>query len=213
MSGLFDVDGGLMGSLGKITDVIILSLLFIVFSIPIFTIGASMTALYYTSVKCIRRGRGYIFKSFWKAFKENFFNATLLWVLIMIIVGILGLNFRYSSLIVTGKAGFVLLCVYVMMSFVLLLAAIYVFPLLSRFNMKKKDVIVNSFLMGIKHLPFSILMVIIFGASALLLYLMPPFCIFIPAGGSVLFSLLMEKILKKYTPTSEDGTKDEWYLE
>ncbi|MEG1459148.1 MAG: YesL family protein [Acetivibrio sp.] len=213
MSGMFDVDGGLMGTLGKITDVIILSVLFLVFSIPIVTMGASFTALYYTAVKCIRRGRGYIFKSFWKSFRENFKNGTILWLIMLIIVSLLALNFRFCSQVIGGTTGLVFSCIYGMMAFTFLLFGIYIFPLLSRFNISKKKIISNGFLMAIKHLPYSFLMVIFVVVSIWATTLIPPLIIILPAGGALLLSLPMERILKKYTPASGDGKTDEWYLE
>ena len=52
--GIFNVDGGIMKALGKVTDIICLSLLFFVCSIPVFTMGTAGTALYYTVNKVIR---------------------------------------------------------------------------------------------------------------------------------------------------------------
>ena len=213
MGSFFDMDGGVMGTLGKITDVIILSILFLVFSLPIITIGASFTALYYTSVKCIRRERDYLFKSFLRSFKENFSEATILWLFILIASGILGLNLWFSGQITSGNLGFILSCIYGMMAFTVSVVAVYVFPLLSRFRMSKKKLIKTAFYMSIKHLPYSILLVVIFIASFMASYFVLPLIFVLPAAGTLLFSIPMERILKKYTPESEDASKDEWYLE
>ncbi|MFA9462848.1 MAG: YesL family protein [Velocimicrobium sp.] len=213
MGNFFNMDGGVMGTLSKITDVIILSLIFLVFSIPIITMGASFTALYYSAVKSVRRGRSYIFKSFWKSFKENFGSATVLWLIILLAGAILGLNLWFSGHVLTGKISFVLFCIYAMMAVTISLVIIYIFPLLSRFNMSKKKLISTAFFMAIKHLPYSVLMVFIFIASLVASYIVPLLIFVMPAAGALLLSMPMERILKKYMPESVDASKDEWYLE
>lgn len=213
MGRLFDIDGGVMGTLGKLTDIILLSLLFIVFSIPIVTMGASFTAMYYTSVKCIRRGRSYIFQSFWKSFKENFKESTIIWLILIVMSLILSLNLWYSTKLISGTTGFILSCVYGMMGVSIALCCVYIFPVLSRFSMGVKKLIQTSFLVALKHLPYSVLMVLIFGVCVLAIFILPPLVFVLPAAGSLIFSLPMERILKKYTPASEDNSKDEWYLE
>ena len=60
----------------KLTDILIIGFYFIVCSIPLFTIGASATALYYATNKCIYRGRGYT-TEFFHSFKENFKQSTV----------------------------------------------------------------------------------------------------------------------------------------
>ena len=75
--------------LDKITDTIFLSLVFLLFSIPIFTIGASMTALYYTVNKVQRHSRGYMWGEFTGDFRRNFKQATLTWLIFMAVGAIL----------------------------------------------------------------------------------------------------------------------------
>lgn len=213
MGNFFDIDGGVMGTLGKIADVIILSLLFLLFSLPVFTMGASFTALYYTSVKCIRRGRGYLFKSFWTSFRENFAEATSLWLLFLIAGGLLGLNVWFSTKAMEGSMSFILTCIYVMMGFTIFLIGIYLFPVLSRFHMSRRKLITTAFYMAVRHLPYSILLALIFSASVLGVYIIIPLIFILPAAGSILFSLPMERVLKKYIKSSGDESQDEWYLE
>ena len=55
MNRLFGMDSPLMGALMKIGDLLCLSVLWLVFSLPIFTIGASSAALYAAVYHCLRR--------------------------------------------------------------------------------------------------------------------------------------------------------------
>ena len=68
MGNFFSTDGPLFEGMAYIINIIYVSVLWILFSIPIITIGASSTALYYTVTKVIRHGRSYIFSEFWQKF-------------------------------------------------------------------------------------------------------------------------------------------------
>lgn len=212
MSNLFNLDSGVMGALSKLADVAIVSILWIVFSLPVVTIGASTTALYYTSVKVIRRGRNYVWRSFWQSFKDNFKDATIMWVFILVFSGLLGFNV-WLTMQMTGTFGAILRGVYLLMAVLLLIAGIYIFPVLSRFSMNKRSVIKMAFLLSIKHLPFTIIMAVIVVGMSVLSFLIPILVFISPAVTALLCSLLMERILKLYIQSSGDESTDEWYLE
>ena len=82
------IDNPIMRGMGRLADFIILNLLWVVCSIPIITIGASTTALYTVMLKLVKNEEGYIAKGFLKAFKENFKQATVIW-LILLVAGLL----------------------------------------------------------------------------------------------------------------------------
>jgi uncharacterized membrane protein YesL len=213
MSGILDPNSGVMGFMGKIFDVIFLSLIWLVLSLPIVTMGASTTALYYTTVKTIRRERGYTFKEFFNSFKMNFVISTIIWIILLLLGFMLYFNIRFAYA-TGGNLGFALLVAYSMMVLFIVGTAAYIFPVLSRFKMKFKDVIKTSAFMGMKHLPSTILFIIIIGLSVFALWYQPILSILLPTLSTLLYSLLMERILKKYTPkTGEEGEKDLWYLE
>ena len=78
------IDNGVTRFLGKVADFMFLNLLWIVCSIPIITIGASTTAMYSVMLKLVKNEEGYIVKGFLKAFKENFRQSTLMWLLYLV---------------------------------------------------------------------------------------------------------------------------------
>ncbi len=81
MNRLFGMDSRLMGALMKIGDLLCLSVLWLVCSLPIFTIGASSAALYAAVLHCLRRNEAGIWKHFRDAFRENFKRSTLAWLI------------------------------------------------------------------------------------------------------------------------------------
>ena len=64
-------------------ELIAAGLLWLCASLPVVTIGASTTALYYTVVKAVRRERGRLLSSFVSAFRSNFRESTLIWLLLL----------------------------------------------------------------------------------------------------------------------------------
>ena len=89
MGNFFSTDGPLFEGMAYIINIIYVSVLWILFSIPIITIGASSTALYYTVTKVIRHGRSYIFREFWQSFKSNLRQSTAVWLIYLVMMGIL----------------------------------------------------------------------------------------------------------------------------
>lgn len=76
---LFDMDGPLMAALNKLSDLVFANLLFLLFSLPVVTLGASLTALQ-TVVLGLAEGDEFVVrKRFWQAFRQNFGQSTLLW--------------------------------------------------------------------------------------------------------------------------------------
>lgn len=221
MERFFSQDNPIMVFLGKLFDVMLLSLIWFLFSIPLLTIGASTTALYYASVKSIRRDRGYIFREFWHCFKTNFIQATILWILGVIIVILMFTNIQLA-LSIGGVVGTVLTGVYAALSFILLGMSMYILPFLSRFTMKTFPLLKTCLFVMFRHLLSTIAIVVIFLGSIFVASVILPLLFIIPSAGAIGISLLMERILKKYTPEpdkeySENGELLEdripWYLE
>src|SRR3712207_6368420 len=87
-------DGGIHRFLEKIFDLMILNLLWILTSLPLFTIGAASSALYSVTLRMSKNEEGSAFKSYRKAFKENFRASTLLWTCFVLVIGWLVLMIR-----------------------------------------------------------------------------------------------------------------------
>lgn len=89
MKKLFSLDNPVLRFLDKMADLIILNLLFVVCSIPVITLGASATAMCYVTLKMRDEEEGSVFRSFFKAFRQNFVQATLIWIILAALAGFL----------------------------------------------------------------------------------------------------------------------------
>lgn len=161
---IFSMDSMLGRFLYWIADIFILNILWIIFSLPIFTIGASTTALYYSMMQRQRRDEGYIHKNFIKALKENFKQSTILW-LIMILVALvlfadlrIGLFFNINQNLLIGKI-FIVVSVILMIPYLFVL--LYIFPIQAKFENTIKDNLKNAILMAIGHLGYTLLLLMI----------------------------------------------------
>lgn len=219
MKAFFSEDNKILGFLSGLVDVMFVGFLWFMFSLPLITIGASTTATYYTVVKGIRRKRGYIWKNFWTSFKMNFLPATALWIASILLDGLLVFGIVYTHSYFEGLGAMTLTIICIIILVVLLLAQMYIFPVLSRFKMSVKEIARTSFLLGIKHLPVSILCIIIFAANIAAIYFSifdnPLAMLFMGSVFNWIYSFPMERILKKYVPAydEENHTCDQWYAE
>ena len=152
MGRLFNLDSPLMVFLSKVADLMILNIITLFLCIPIITAGDAMTALYYMTIKMVRGEDCYIVRGYFKSFKENFKQATIIWVLAVLVFLILNGDFSIirSGLLSFGRVMTVLL---------IIITVIYVFtiavcvPGAFPFENTVKNTIRNAFLMSILNLP------------------------------------------------------------
>ena len=220
MRSLFDTDGFLMRVLSKIADTVWLNILFLVCSIPIFTIGASITALYYVTFKTIKDEEGYITKDFFRSFKENFKQSTVVWLILLVLYAILGLELTTLLKMNTSMAD-VGMIIAMIPGLLILFVGLYVFPLLSRFENTTKVTIKNALLLSIANIPKTLFALIITIAipvvclSDMKLFPLIPICAFsvVAQLNSSLFYGIFEKLMPKNTEEpvvdNSEGEKQE----
>ena len=218
MGNFFNPNNAVFTFLGKIFDIIFLSVIFLIFCIPMVTIGPACTALYYAIVKVIRRERGYLFREFLKSFKLNFKQGAMIGVILTVIYIILTIDLiaTYSTL---GDSfiNSVLFGIYIIFSVVILGFSMYVFPVLSRFCLTLKQLVKTVLIMTIKHFPSTVVMIVASAVAVFGVLRIPLLMFIMPALLTFVNSLVMERILKMYTVqeknSEDDSKKDEWYLE
>lgn len=216
MNSIFNMDNGFFSAVGKLVDIVIVSLMWVLLLIPIVTIGPATSAMYYCMVKVIRRERGYLTREFISAFKSNFKVGALTSIILAFAYFILIFDLKWARE-VEGTKGFFLVSAFNSMLFLITCVAIYAFPILSRFRIKTKQLLKTSLFMAMKHLPSTILIAIIIAVFALATYLINILFLLTPGLCCLLVSFLFERIFKKYMPEkaedAEENGKDEWYLE
>lgn len=211
MGKIFDMDSPVMRFLNRVGDLLILNFIMIACCIPVITIGASFTAMHYVLLKMVRGEEGYLVRGFFKSFVANFKQATILWLLMLVVLFVYigdALIFRYSALAFPRA----LMIAVVAIAILLLMATIYIFPAQARFENSVKNTLKNAFLMAFANLPKTVLMLAIyalpliigyFSAYALIFVIM--FGITAPAYGA---AWLYSGIFKKFEPEEEEMISD-----
>lgn len=203
---LFDLDGPVYRIGTEIADVLILTFYWILCSLPVVTIGASTTAVFYVYGKKVRGEDAYVTKDFFKSFKENFKSSiplTLgigaLWASCFM-YGMIFITYRNSnSLFLTGLALFLVLETCIM--------TLYVFAILSRFHMKGFSVFLTGFVLAHKHLASSIIMV---GIAVLIQYMsmmFPMMLLITPVLTIALCSFFIQKNFTLHIKAAEEAEK------
>ncbi len=210
MNRIFNMDNGFFRALSKLVDCIWLNFLFVLTCIPVFTIGASMTALYYTMQKVIRNDRGYVSSEYWHALKTNFKQATLTW-LIVLAVGLLTF-FDIHFMKAMDKAGQPLGKAYVFFQVLLALEILwctYLFPYMSRFINGMKATMKNAALIAVLNLPWTLLILVLLVVAGLIMYLIPIGIFFAPVLFTWVLNRILERVFRKYMTEEDKAQEDE----
>ena len=220
MGSFFNVDSPFMNVMNKICDLVLISLVYIILCIPIITIGPATTALYYATVKVVRRERGYLFGEFFRSFKSNFKSGAFITLVLAVLYSIIYIDLSYvnNSNMGSDTFRFIMMGTFYAITIILALTSLYIFPVLSRFTVKGFQLMKTSFFMAIRHLPTTIGIAVVMAVALLVMYILLPISLlFVPAAACLAVSMLMERVFKKYMPepseTAEEDGADEWYLE
>lgn len=219
----FSYDGKPMEILNKLGEIILVNIVFLICCIPVVTIGPALTSFYYSMIKSVRRERGGPIREFFGSMKRTLGRGTLLTIGIIVWMGLLFLGRQMalagaenaavlaSETESTATFPVVLYGAAIVLSIGVL---IYLFPVLSRFEMKTLQLIKLSFVMSIRFFPIT---VIVAAGSAIigwaLFRRLPMACILVVPGlWCYAVTFLMEKALKHYMPAAKPG-EEQWYDE
>ena len=209
MNRIFGYDSPLVSALMKIGDCICASAMFLVFSLPIVTAGASAAALYATIYRCVRREQTGLWQMFWDAFRENFKRSTLAWLIELALLAVLTVDvFVLRSIKLSGGAMGNLYWLGLAVWLAALTWTVYVAGYSARFNGSVREVLKFGWMLMVLH-PIRAVGVLLMVLAALVLVLIAPFMVLAaPAavywGGSV----TLEKVFAQHL-RPEDREKKE----
>ena len=209
---IFSSDGWFSRFFGTLGDIIIVNILFILCSIPIVTMGASMSAMYFTLLKKQRTGEnGGVVKLFFKGFKDNFKQSTISWLLFLLISFIFTLDFNLF-----GKGGpqenKLMYYTSVVLMILTCFIAIYLFPVISAFKNTLKNLLLQSIYLAAKNFIFTIVIMVLYTLPAYVLLsstqvFMVGIFVFIVCGFGLIAYVSSFMFLKAFTPYLDEVTK------
>lgn len=220
MSKWFDIESPLIQGLNKVADLMWLNVLTLICCIPIITAGAALTSAHYVALKMKRNEEGYISKEFFKAFKMNFKQSTLIWLLILLIAFIFALDFyiiKEGGIVLSNILQVVLMAICCLFVF----TVIWVFPVQAKFVNSIKGTLKNALALSIIQIPKTFLMLVVYLLPYVILYftlqvfpLVFLFGISVPVYVSAMlynkmFKKLETNILERLEKEKADGAGDD----
>ncbi len=189
-----------------------LNLLWAICSIPIVTIGAATTGLYYVMLKLARGEEGNVTKMFFRSFRENFKQATVLWLILLAVglfLGADGYILYHLRLISAGPAAVfwtILLAVVIAAAVFYTIILIYVFPLVASVENTNLAMLKNSFFIGAHYLFCTILVFAIhFAVFFVTVRFFTPMMLLGEGLCAMLSSLAMYRVIDACTQAPEDA--------
>ena len=198
--------------LSGLIDLIVAGLLWLVCSLPVFTLGASTSALYYAVAKCVRHNRGQLTPTFFQGFRDNFRPASLIW-LIMIAYALLGLADAYAIRMMGYGPGTVLYNLSIIFFLPLFFLFPWVFAYISRFQNTVKGTLKYCVWLMLHHIGKSILLALTVLVFLLFCWLIPFLIPLLPAAICLMASLIIEPVFRLLQQDAPDQNPDAWYNE
>ena len=142
--GIFNQNSKLIKSVNKIIDLIWLNFLWVIFSLPLITIGASTCAAFSVTLKMVDDEEGYIARSFIKAFRQNFKQATIMWCITAPLLYLAYLIWQVVLKADSTEYFFLLILGAILYTALLIVFNLYTYPLIARYENSLKNMIKNS---------------------------------------------------------------------
>lgn len=224
MNNLFNPDNKFFAFMTKVANLIILNILCLICCLPIVTLGASVTALYYMTMKMVRNEETYIVKGFFHSFRQNLKQSIVI-NLIMLLLGLLLIFDFYFARKMSGTGTFYTVLGYVFLFLMLLYAMVltYIYPMLAKFYNSVGRTFKNALLLSIRHLPQTLLMIAIavipplamiygsaqFFSTMLMIYALLGFAVIAYINSTFLVKIFDKYIPQEETPeSSEDANRE-----
>ena len=211
MSQVFSLDNPFVRFMSKVADVFVLNLVWLIFSLPIVTMGASTTAACYVGMRLARGDEGYVFKRFWKSFKLNFKQATIIYLIQLVIGAVLAADL-YIWVKMPGQVATVMTIVTTVLIVIYASISLYTYGVLARFENTILGTVKNAALLAVANFPFVIIMLAIFAIYVALNFMAAIFTmltVFIGFGFlfytyGVLYNISFRKFVPLYDRVEND---------
>lgn len=201
--------------LTKLYECIALSLLWLLTSLPVITMGAASAALYYTANKVIKNGLGHVSREYWKMFKSVFKQATLTWLAAIVLLVLLCFEMWFINAMLAAGGGEI----WVYVGFAIILAIVliflwlqYVFPYMARFQDSFGRTLKNTLILCVAHFFTSLLLLIILILMVvipmIITLLIPVALALFPGLYALISNVFLEKVFSRYVGQDKPETKN-----
>lgn len=153
--------------MNRFLDVLLLNFLWLIFSLPIFTMGAATCAAFQVSLKMVDEQEGYVSKMFIKAFKENFKQGTLMGLITL--PSIYALYLLWQIVIKADDINFLVILGVILGTAIVIAMNLYTYPMIARYDNSLKNIIKNSTGICIQYFKKTLILVVLVGIEVLMI--------------------------------------------
>lgn len=154
---LFNINSSFFKFINKLLDVLLLNLLWILCSLPVVTIGAATCAAFSVTLKMVDDEEGYIVKPFFKYFKQNFKQGTLMWIFTSPQIYLLYL--LWQLVFKSDDINAIIIIGVIFLTALSISMNIYSYPLIARYENSLKKIIKNSFGISLQYFGKTIILI------------------------------------------------------
>lgn len=198
MNELFRLDHPVWNFIGKLVDMLLLTLVWMVTSIPVVTIGASTTAMYYVMLKLAEDKEGNVYSSYFRAFRDNFRQSTAAWLIMLVIGVILSGDFIICYKLQNPMAK-VLMIIFAVVAVIWMMISVYLYALIARCENDLKHLFLMAFMMAARHFSWTVLMVVIVVCMFAVAFFVQWLFLLISVGLiSYLHAMILKNIFEQY---------------
>lgn len=199
-------ENGFFLFMSRIGDIVFLNLCFLLTCIPVITAGTALTALYTVTLKMAVNQEGYVVRSYFKAFKDNFKQGMIVGVVLELILAVLGYD---AWVLLASKESYAAAGFFITAAALLITLAVmqYLFPLMARYDNSIGTSLRNAGLLAISRLPYTIALLGLAAVPAVFVLLTPYAYIYVIFAGVAFGALLQSKLLVNIFSKIENGGK------
>ena len=188
----------------KAFDVLLLTVYWVIGSLPVITVGASAAALYYAVDRSVYEDRDTATEAFWRSWKSSLKMGSLHWMLSMALGFVFLLNFGICRAKMSGHVQWVFCALYLVLTAAVVINACYLFPMISRYEMPFGWYLRGSLYCAFRYFPISLFLLAMIGAGYYAVYRFPLTILFIPGLYSVITVPSVNKRIRQFE-LSESG--------
>ena len=197
---LFQYDGPLMTLLRKLWSILCAGILFLLACVPVFTAGASFTALYDVAERNLKNDRGYVAGGFIESIRRNWRQTLPAGAVIAAVMILFEADIRVmKAFLADGQAIGNMYILFRVMQALLLIYSVWVFAQIACYENSMKQILKNSLVFSIRHLGASIGIGLLLVAGGVVIWILPISAPIVPVLVTWFITALLDPVFKRYS--------------